>query len=102
MVVLLLLLRQRGRGNGRGGRRGVLAVVVVLAAHLGVLGDALLARLAADDGAAHGAGQHAADDDQDGGGQHDPAAPAHVGDEEQDVDEEGEQRDQEGGQHEDD
>lgn len=62
--------------------------VVVLAAHVCVLGNALFARFPADEGPAHGASEDAGCDDQNGSREHDPSTPFYVRHEEQDVDEE--------------
>jgi len=68
-----------------------LAVVVVLSAHLSVLGDALLPCLAANDGPTHRARNETAECHQDGSGENDVGAPCHVRDEEEDIDEKAEQ-----------
>lgn len=80
-----------GRGPQFVARRGVLAIVEVLAAHLCIFGDATFSRLAADEGATHGAGHDAAGGQQDGGPEDDPSAPLEMRHEEQDVNQEGEQ-----------
>jgi hypothetical protein len=75
---------------------GALAIVEVLPIHLGVLCNASLAGLAADEGSAHGTGDDATGGNQDGGGQDQIGTPGHVGDEQEDVDEEWQQGENEG------
>jgi hypothetical protein len=72
-----------------------LSVVVILAAHLCVLGNALLPRLPAHDGPPHGARDQAAQGNQDGGGEDEVRTPGDVGHEEQDIDEEAQETDEE-------
>lgn len=64
---------RRPRSRGRG--RRVLAVVVILPAHLGVLGDSTLPRFPTDQGPAHGASHHTAGDENDGCRQNNPTTP---------------------------
>jgi len=64
-------------------------VVVVRATHFGILCDPLLARFARDESSTHCARNDAGSDDKDGSCEDDPAAPCHVRDKEEDVDEEG-------------
>lgn len=72
--------------------------VVRLAVHLVVLCDAPLSCLSADQSPAHGACHDSTCNNDDGGRQHDPSSPSHVRYEEQDVDEEGQQRNQKSGE----
>lgn len=58
-------------GRGGGGSCRLLAVVVILAAHFGILSNALLPRLPAHDGPPHGARDQAAQGNQDGCGKDD-------------------------------
>lgn len=58
----------------------VLVCVEVLAIHVCIFGNALLAGLARDEGSAHGAGDDARGDDEDSGSQDYPAAPCQVRD----------------------
>lgn len=69
-------------------------LVVVLPAHLRILCDSLLARLSRHQSPAHGACDNAASDNEDGSRKHDPAAPCHVRDKEEYVDQEGEKCDE--------
>lgn len=94
-----LALLQHGRVGHHAGLSQV--VVVILPAHFRIFLDPLLPGFPGDEGAAHGAREDAAGNDEDDSGEHDPAAPLHVGDEEQDVDEEGEQSNDHGGDGED-
>lgn len=71
-----------------------MAIVVVFAAHLGILGNALLSGLSAHDGPPHGARDQAAEGNQDGSSQNNVGTPCQVGHEEQNVDEEAEQANQ--------
>lgn len=73
-----------------------LAVVVVLAAHLGILSNALLPCLSAHDGPPHGARNQSTQGNQNGSGEDDVRAPGHVGDKEQDIDEKAQEADEEG------
>lgn len=83
------------------GSSRILAIVIVFAAHFGVFSNAPLPGLATDEGAAHGASDDATRDENDGCGQHNPPAPAQMGDEEQDIYKEGEKGDEQGRQEED-
>ena len=71
--------------------------VVSLTVHVVVFCNAPLTCLAADQCPSHSACYDSACNDDDGGCQHDPSSPSHVWDEEQNVDEEGQQRDQKRG-----
>nr|POE90060.1 hypothetical protein CFP56_20527 [Quercus suber] len=72
----------------------VQVVVVFVPVHLRVLRDALLAGLAGDQGPPHCACDYHGCNDEDGSRQHDPAAPCHMRDEQEDVDQEREEGDQ--------
>jgi hypothetical protein len=64
--------------------------------HLIIVGDPLLSRFPADQGASHGTGDDAAGRQKDCCRQDEPASEGEVGDEDENVDEEGEQGEKEG------
>lgn len=65
-----------------------LPVVVVLSTHFGILCDALLPGLSADQGPPHGARYDAAQGHENGGRQNEVRSPSKMGNEEQHIDEE--------------
>jgi len=79
----------------------IAAGVVVLTIHLGILGDALLARLPRNQGPPHSACDKTRGDDQNRGGQDNPSSPLHVRNEEENVDQKCQQGDEQGGKGED-
>jgi hypothetical protein len=76
-------------GDGGGRLELAFPVVEVLAAHLCVFCNALLARFSAHNDAAHGKRHNDADGKDNGRSQHHPSAPSHVRHEEQNVNNKG-------------
>ncbi len=68
-----------------------LLVVVILPVHLRVLRDALVVRLATEQGPPHATGDNAADGDDDRCGQHEPATPLYVRYKQQDIHQKGQE-----------
>lgn len=88
--------RDRGLASNIDSRLVVFPVVVVLAAHLGILLDLLPTGLAAGHSTAHSTCGDTAEGDQDRGSEDDPCPPSHVGDKDENVDDEGQEADEEG------
>ena len=70
-------------------------LIVIGPVHIRVLRNALLARFSRDESTPHCASDDAGGDDENDGGQHNPAAPLHVRYEEKNVHEESEEGDEE-------
>jgi hypothetical protein len=83
-------------GELRGYSRGIAVRIVVLTIHLVVLSDAPLPCLAAHQCPPHGTRHDSTRDNDDGSTKDDPSSPAHMWNKQQNIDQESEQRDQEG------
>lgn len=89
--------RGRGRHAGKGAAHGLhvgLAVVVVFAAHFGILGNLSPAGLSTDHGGTHGKCYNGATEDDDGGGEDEVGAKGHVRQKEDNVDDESDNGDE--------
>jgi len=76
----------------------VRVVVVVGTIHFGIFGDTLLASLSRYQSPSHGAGNNARGNDENGSCQNDPSSPLHVRNEQQNIDQESQESNQQGGE----